>query len=95
MRFIRKVFMFFLVNFFIIILGGFLYVKLSPKIIINSANNIILFDKNEESFFKGNQSNEWVSLDNISDELINSTVYTEDKSLIRLGKENGMKCGIQ
>ena len=79
MRFIRKVFMFFLVNFFIIILGGFLYVKLSPKIIINSANNIILFDKNEESFFKGNQSNEWVSLDNISDELINSTVYTEDK----------------
>ena len=43
------------------------------------ALNIILFDKNEESFFKGNQSNEWVSLENISEELINSTIYTEDK----------------
>ena len=79
MRIFKKFFLFCFVNLLIVILGSFLYVKLSPKIIINSANNIILFDKDNESFFKGNQSNEWVNLDNISNELINSTVYTEDK----------------
>ena len=54
MRIFKKFFLFCFVNLLIVILGSFLYVKLSPKIIINSANNIILFDKDNESFFKGN-----------------------------------------
>ena len=38
------------------------------------------FDKNEESFFKGNQSNEWVNLENISDNLINATTACYEKA---------------
>ena len=94
MRFIRKLFLFFIINAILSGLAVYLYVKLSPKIIINSANNIVLYDKNDESFFKGNQSNEWVNLENISDNLINSTIYTEDKhfykhfgfDFLRIGK---------
>ena len=94
MRFIRKLFIFIFLSIFIFIAGSYIYVKLSPKIIINSANNIILYDKFNESFYKGNQSSEWVNLNNISDNLINSTIYTEDKNFynhfgfdfLRIGK---------
>ena len=107
MRFIKKMFLIFFITIALCSLSIFLYVKLSPKIIINSANNIILYDKNNESFFKGNQSNEWVNLENISNHLINSTIYTEDKhfykhfgfDFFRIGKalinniSNGTKQG--
>ena len=94
MLFIRKLFIFIFLSIFIFIAGSYIYVKLSPKIIINSANNIILYDKFNESFYKGNQSSEWVNLNNISDNLINSTIYTEDKNFynhfgfdfLRIGK---------
>ena len=59
--------------------GVFLYVKLSPKIIINSANNITLYDGNNKVFFTGSKDNEWANIDDISKNLINCTIYTEDK----------------
>ena len=58
---------------------GFLYVKFSPKVVINTANSMILYDSNNNSFFKGSEAKEWVSLDNISKHLINATISTEDK----------------
>ena len=78
----------------ILLLSGFLYIKLSPKIIINSANNIILYDKDNNVFFKGSEKKEWVELDDISKDLINCTIYTEDKNFyhhfgfdfLRIGK---------
>ena len=47
------------------IAGAFLYVKLSPKVQINTANNMTLYDCNEVAFFKGNESKEWISLDDV------------------------------
>ena len=61
------------------IIGTLIYVKTSPKITINSANNIILYDSNQNIFFKGSESKEWVSLDEINPMLIDCTIYTEDK----------------
>ena len=55
-----------LLNFILIIGGVFLYVKLSPKITINSANNITLYDKDNNIYFKGSERKEWVELDEIS-----------------------------
>lgn len=66
-----------------ITIGCFIYIKLTPKVTINSANNIILYDKNKESFFKGSESKEWVDLDHISDNLIKATISTEDKNFYR------------
>jgi 1A family penicillin-binding protein len=65
------------------ILGCFLYVKFSPTLVINNANNITLYDSGGQIFFKGSESNEWVDLDEISSDLINSTIYTEDKNFYK------------
>lgn len=95
---IRKfIFKFIKINIILLILllvGGFLYIKLSPKIIINSANNIMLYDKDNNIFFKGSEKKEWVELKDISKDLINCTIYTEDKNFyhhfgfdfLRIGK---------
>ncbi|MBQ6323348.1 MAG: PBP1A family penicillin-binding protein [Bacilli bacterium] len=73
----------FIVIFLLIVSGCFLYVKLSPKPIINSANNIILYDKDNNVYFKGSQEKEWVELKDINTYVIDSTIYTEDKNFYR------------
>lgn len=80
---IKKIIKFFIILFILSIGGVFLYVKLSPKITINSANNITLYDKDNNIFFKGSEKKEWVSLDEISTYLIDSTIYTEDKNFYK------------
>ena len=67
----------FSILFFII--GAVFYVKFSPKVQINTANSMILYDNNNEVFFKGNESKEWISLNEISKHLIDATISTEDK----------------
>ena len=62
-----------------VIIASFLYIKLSPTLKINTANNLIFYDNNESVFFKGNESKEWIGLEDISDDLINATIATEDK----------------
>ena len=79
-KFIIRFIKFNIIILLILIIGGFLYIKLSPKIIINSANNIVLYDKDNNIFFKGSEKKEWVELDDISKDLVNCTIYTEDKN---------------
>ena len=59
------------------------YSKLSLKLEIKNANNISLYDKNENLFFVGNGTNEWISLEDISPNLINATISTEDKNFYK------------
>ncbi len=81
----------FMVKFirFIIILGivgigcSFLYVKFSPKVQINTANSMSLYDINNNVFFKGNETKEWVNLKDISPYLIEATISTEDKNFYK------------
>ena len=82
-KFFVKLFVFFSVFFVVGFSVCFLYVKLSPKIVINSANNIVLYDSNDNIFFKGSESKEWVELSDISGDLINATIYTEDKNFYK------------
>lgn len=76
---IFKIFIFFLVISGLIISGTILYIKMSPKLEIKSANAFLMYDNNQELFFQGSGSQEWISLDKISDYLITTTIYTEDK----------------
>ena len=82
-KLIRKLFVFGFLFCLLFIFGAFLYVKFSPVLNINSTNSIALYDNKEEVFFKGNESKEWVSLDNISDYLVNATIVTEDKNFYK------------
>lgn len=76
---------------FIILIGLFIianicvytYAKLSPKIEIKNANSFMLFDSNNEVFFQGSGSKEWISLDDISSYLIEATINTEDKNFYK------------
>ena len=79
-RFGFKLFRFLIFLTFIVVGGSFLYVKFSPKVQINTANSLMMYDLNNEVFFKGNESKEWVSLDEISPYLIEATISTEDKN---------------
>ncbi len=93
-RFFKKVFFFSITIMFFSCCGCFLYAKFSPKLLINSANHITLYDQNNEVFFQGSESMEWVGLNDISDYLIQATIYTEDKyfykhfgfDFLRIGK---------
>ena len=78
-----KIIKFFIILLIIACIGCFLYVKFSPKPVINSANNITLYDTNNNIFFKGNEKKEWVNLSDISKNLINATIYTEDKNFYK------------
>ena len=73
----------FFLGIFLIMLGvggSYLYVKMSPKLRINTANNLVLYDNKGEVFFQGSQSKEWVKLKDISDNVIKATINTEDKN---------------
>lgn len=78
-RILLKLFVFF--SFFICILFTFIYgyIKLSPKMDLKKTNNIVLYDKDDNAFFKGNGSKEWISLNLIDKDLINATISIEDK----------------
>lgn len=63
----------------VVLYGGiYLYAKLTPKLSINSANSFYLYDQNDE-LYSGNNSDAWVSLNDISPYLINATISIEDK----------------
>ena len=59
--------------------GVILYIKMSPKLEIKNANAFLMYDSQNELFFQGSGSQEWVNLEDISDKLIQATIYTEDK----------------
>lgn len=82
-KFSFKLFKILLIFIIVGVLGCYLYVKFSPKLTIDSANNILLYDTNNKVFFKGSQSKEWVGLNDISKNLINATIYTEDKNFYK------------
>lgn len=61
------------------ITGAYLYAYLSPEIQIKNANAFVMYDNVETVFYQGSGSQEWTELEQISDTLIQATIYTEDK----------------
>lgn len=86
MKILRKIIRFFVV-FLIIFVVGILsiygYSKLSPKLEIEKANNIVFYDHTNSVFFEGTNDSEWVTLENISNNVINATISTEDKNFYK------------
>ena len=77
---LSKLFIIILVCFLIFKATIFLYLKSMPKLEIGSANNILVYDNKEKLFFQGNESKEWTNLEEISEYVIDATIYTEDKN---------------
>lgn len=75
-----KVCLFIWISVVIFFAGIYAIAYISPKIILNSANRIYLYDNEEKLVFESNNNTDWVSLDNISSYAINATIISEDKS---------------
>lgn len=58
--------------------GVLIYAKISPKLAIDSANGYYLYDNNNNLIEEG--TNEWISLDEMSEHIINATIAIEDKN---------------
>ena len=83
---IKKLRHFFVILFCFVILsiiGILIYIRMSPKLEINSANNFSLYDNQGNLFFQGNESKKWTDLNDISEYVISSTIYTEDKNFYK------------
>ena len=68
---------------FILVIGAYTYAKLSPKLEINGANSLAIFDDEGEMFFQGSGSRKWVELQDISSHLIDATIAAEDKNFYK------------
>lgn len=80
MKFLKKLIKFgiiLIVLFLIFNIGIYIYCLVTPKMDINKSQSYYLYDnKGQEIMSNGN---EWISLNNISQYLINATLSTEDK----------------
>ena len=86
MKFIKRIIkfsIFFLIIGFIVGLGIYGYEQTSPKLEIKSANNISLYDSTGNLYFQGSGTNEWVVLKDISQNVIDATISTEDKNFYK------------
>ncbi len=86
MRIIKKVLRLFCILCVIglfVIAGLYLYAYFNPKLDIKNANQFYIYDNKENLVYQGSGNNDWVSLDDISPNLINAVLATEDKNFYK------------
>ncbi len=80
MKILSKIYKFFIIMLFIsslALLGSYIYVRMQPKLDINSANGYYIYDEKNELL--PTQNKEWVNISQISPFLIDATLSIEDK----------------
>lgn len=86
MRLFKRILKLFLIPIFIFLLGNiilYIIAFITPKLEIKTANSFSFYDNNNGLFFSGNSNSEWVSLEEISPNLINATISVEDKNFYK------------
>ena len=78
-----KISVFLFITFIIANICLYTYAYLTPKISLNTANQITIYDNNEQVAIENLNGNKWVKLDDISDYLTNATIATEDKNFYK------------
>lgn len=84
MKKMKKTFIIFIVIILVFILfyfGLYIYAKLSPKLPINGANGYHLYDNLNQAF--NEDGNDWVTLNNVSENVKNATISIEDKNFYK------------
>lgn len=83
MKKVKKIMKFFITSIilFTIIIGALYgYAYFSPKLDIVNTNQLYIYDDNSNLIYQGSGNNEWVSLNEIADDLVNAVISTEDKN---------------
>ena len=75
-----KLGVFFVLSCFICLIGIYVYAFFSPKLELKNMGKIFLYDHEENLIYQGSGSNEWISIQDISPDLLNAVVSVEDKN---------------
>ncbi len=68
-----------IVFFIALYFGIYLYARITPKLAIDGANGYYLYDSNGD-LYTGTASEDWIKLEDISNNLVNATISVEDKN---------------
>ena len=80
-KFLYKTILFLTISFTVIILCLYAYAYFSPKITLNSANAIFMYDNQSELIFQTNNNKKWVNLNDISPDVKDATISIEEKNV--------------
>ncbi len=77
---ISKIFIFLFISFIIVNISFYVYAYITPKLDIDTANQIQIYDKNNTVAFENLDGTKWITIDKISKNIIDATVSIEDKN---------------
>lgn len=80
LKFLFKLGIFFVLSGFVILTGIYVFAFFSPKLELKNMGKVFIYDQNDQLIYQGSGSNEWISLDDISRDLVNAVVSVEDKN---------------
>lgn len=81
MKILKKLIKWGLISILFLMIGCgslYLYAKITPKLEIDKVNSFLFYDK-DNKLFSNSSNKEWISLKQISPNLINATIAIEDK----------------
>ena len=81
--FLIKFTIFSFISITIIILGFYGYAYLTPKENLTTANQILIYDDENNLVFENSSNASWVTLDKISKNVIDATISAEDKNFYK------------
>ncbi len=80
LKFLFRIGLFGVLSCFVLLIGIYVYAFFSPKLELKNMGKIFIYDSEESLIYQGSGSNEWISLDDISDYLKNAVISVEDKN---------------
>ena len=75
-----KISFFCFLSFLVLYIGIYIYAFFSPKLELTNLGKIFIYDQNENMIYQGSGSNDWISLNDISNDLKNAVISVEDKN---------------
>ena len=78
--FIIKLNILLFISVLVILIGLYTYAYLSPKLDLKTTGTLYLYDDKNNLIYQGSRNNEWVNLNDISNNLINAVIAIEDKN---------------
>lgn len=80
LKLLLKLGLFSLLAGLICVVGIYVYAYFSPRLELKNMGKLFIYDNQEKLIYQGSGSSEWVSLNDISQDLINAVISYEDKN---------------
>ena len=89
-----KIGLFLFLSGLVVLIGIYVYAFFSPKLELKNMGKVFIYDHEENLIYQGSGSNDWISINDISENLKNAVVSVEDKNFyqhfgfdfLRIGK---------